>query len=229
MYGRCDTTRRTGNVVIAAVRAGGAADLQGIVHPSDTVCSRPLRGVRHVTRSSRLHLSLQVLAVWHDSISQGTGSDSWLIFDDEPGQTRLDHIDHLLQLGGPVGLRLCRCALPCTRPKSFNQFGVLALERLFCIFAEPGGSLARATISGWTGKRVGDKITLSSVLVYLGTSLAKQSKDCSVKRLRLVMKLHQQGGQATKLLHEGKTARCISNPSWAHYQQRTGGPTSEKN
>ena len=38
---RCDTTRRTGNVVVAAVREGEAAALQGVVQPSDTVCPSP--------------------------------------------------------------------------------------------------------------------------------------------------------------------------------------------
>ncbi len=168
---RCDTTRRTGNVVIAAVRKGGVADLQGVVRPSDTVRSRPL--VRPASNAClTLHLPLQVLAVWHNSVSQGTGSDSWLVFDDEPGQKRLDHIDHLLQLGGPIGLRLCRCALPRTRPK-IHPPDALALELSFYMIAGRGGSLARATISGWTGKQVGDRITSSLVRVYLGTSLAK--------------------------------------------------------
>ena len=198
---RCDTTRRTGNVVVTAVREGGVADIQGVVRPTDTVCLCPFAqpASRHAFLTSQP--SLQVLAVWHKSVSQGTDSDSWLVFDDhEHGQARLDQIEQLLQLGGPVGLRLCRCALSCT---GLVHLTWLLLSVLVCMILGRGGFLARAAISAWTGKRAGDRITSSSVRACLGTSLARQSEDCSAKRIR--------------------------RASWATHGQRTGGPASKKN
>lgn len=73
---RCDTTRRTGNVVVAAVRDGGAADLQGVVQPSDTVClvlhdllacrvvltSRRLAGTRCLAQVSEAKHRLRLMA-----------------------------------------------------------------------------------------------------------------------------------------------------------------------
>jgi len=101
---RCDTTCRTGNVVVAALREGGAAALQGIVKPSDTV-----RGPSRAQQSVPLTplLFAQVVAVRHRSMRQGGGS--WFAFDDDqPGPERLAQLEALLKRTGPVGLRLRR-------------------------------------------------------------------------------------------------------------------------
>jgi hypothetical protein len=101
-------------------------------------------------------------------VRQGTGSDSWLVFDDhEPGQARLDHIEHLLQLGGPVGLRLCRCALPCTRP-TIAPLDVVATEHHFLHTCRAGGLLSARYDQrlDWKTSRGQDYFVLSSCVPW---------------------------------------------------------------
>ena len=188
--------------------------------------------------------------MWHKSVRQGPHSDSWLVFEDEPGPDRLAEIEFLLQQGGQLGLRLRRCDCkpqlgayaflslsPSLSPLSVSLSrraarvsSPLLHSRCTCVrfFAGRVDSLAPAATSAWTGKRVVDRTTSYSLPACLGTSSARRHDDCSTRTSWRVMQPRQRGRRPTEPRRVGRMAQRTSNRSWTPSQQQPGGPISER-